>query len=108
MTQPDRKFVVTEHNSKNETDPVAPTLNTAETFYEIKVKGQLDSSWSDWFDGLAVSPYEDGYTILSGPVPDQAALHGILARIRDLGLPLLSLNAFLSLMNGKTAPDHKL
>ncbi len=59
-------------------------------FYEIKVKGHLDDRWSEWFDALAVTHDESGNTILSGPIPDQAALHGLLAKVRDLGLPLLS------------------
>ena len=57
--------------------------------YQIRVKGHLDSSWSDWFDGLTISPETDGETLLSGPVIDQAALHGLLKKVRDLGLPLL-------------------
>jgi hypothetical protein len=57
--------------------------------YQIRVKGVLDEKWSDWFDGLTVIPQDDE-TLLTGPVCDQAALHGLLARIRDLGLPLLS------------------
>lgn len=57
--------------------------------YQIRVKGVLGEAWSDWFDGLTVTPQDDE-TLLTGPVRDQAALHGLLARIRDLGLPLLS------------------
>jgi hypothetical protein len=60
--------------------------------YQIRVKGHLDDHWSDWFDGLTLTHQEDGTTVLSGPVADQAALHGILAKIRDLGLPLLAVN----------------
>ena len=69
------------------------TQPNTEMVYKIKVKGLLDESWSEWFDGLTVAPVDDGYTTLFGPLPDQAALHGILARIRDLGLPLLSLTS---------------
>lgn len=59
--------------------------------YEIRVKGVLDDRWSGWFDGMAVSSDDaSGETTLSGPVADQAALHGLLVRVRDLGLPLLS------------------
>lgn len=58
--------------------------------YCIRVKGVLDEKWSDWFEGLTVTPQANGETLLTGPVRDQSALHGILARIRDLGLPLLS------------------
>ena len=57
--------------------------------YAIKVKGRLDDHWSEWFEGLAVAYDEGGNTVLAGLVPDQAALHGLLIRIRDLGLPLL-------------------
>ena len=59
--------------------------------YQIVLKGHLDSTWSDWFGGLTIALLENGETILSGPVVDQAALHGVLMKIRDLGLPLLSL-----------------
>jgi hypothetical protein len=58
--------------------------------YQIRVKGELDPKWSDWFDGFAIEPQADHETLLSGPVADQAELHGLLAKIRDLGLPLLS------------------
>ena len=58
--------------------------------YQIRVRGAIDAGWSDWFDGLTVCPQPDGTTLLAGPVRDQAALHGLLVKIRDLGLPLLS------------------
>jgi hypothetical protein len=58
--------------------------------YEIRVLGVLDRHWSGWFDGLQVSSDTPGQTVIAGPVVDQAALHGLLARIRDLALPLLS------------------
>ena len=61
-----------------------------QTIYRIRVKGCLDQKWSDWFDGFAITPQPGDTTLLAGPVADQAALHGLLARIRDLGLPLLS------------------
>jgi hypothetical protein len=60
--------------------------------YEIKVQGHLDAHWSDWFEGFAVEPGPAGSTILSGPVPDSAALFGLLERVRDLGLTLISVN----------------
>jgi hypothetical protein len=59
--------------------------------YRIHVRGQLDPARSTWFDGLEVQPQANGETVLSGPIVDQAALHGVLMRIRDLGLLLLSL-----------------
>jgi hypothetical protein len=58
--------------------------------YEIRVRGVLDSHWSSWFDGLQVASDQAGQTTIAGPVADQAALHGLLAKVRDLGLPLLS------------------
>jgi hypothetical protein len=61
------------------------------SIYQIRVKGTFDSKWSDWFDGLTITPQADDETLLAGTVADQAALHGLLAKIRDLGLPLLSL-----------------
>ncbi len=59
-------------------------------YYEIKVKGHLDPCWSDWFAGLTLTHLEGDETLLSGPLPDQAALHGIFERIRDLNLTLIS------------------
>lgn len=61
-------------------------------FYEIRIEGHLDAHWADWFDGMSIMLEEDGTTLLSGPVPDQPALYGILRRVRDLGLPLVSVN----------------
>jgi hypothetical protein len=58
--------------------------------YEIRLKGHLDDRWADWFDGLTLKREETGETLLTGPVVDQAALHGLLRKVRDLGLPLLS------------------
>jgi hypothetical protein len=58
--------------------------------YEIRVKGNLDLKWSDWFDGFSITPIDDDETLLIGSVADQAALHGLLHKIRDLGLPLLT------------------
>jgi hypothetical protein len=59
-------------------------------WYEIRLQGRLDPRWSAWFDGLTLTAEADGTTVLAGPVIDQAALHGVLARLRDLGLPLIS------------------
>lgn len=58
--------------------------------YEIRLAGRLDTRWATWFDGLTVSDAADGTTLIAGPVTDQAALHGLLQRVRDLGLPLVS------------------
>ena len=60
--------------------------------YEIRLTGHLDVHWTAWFDGLTVSHQSDGTTVISGPIPDQAALHGVLQRVRDLGLPLVAVN----------------
>jgi hypothetical protein len=61
-------------------------------YYEIRIKGHLDESWADWFDGLAVSHEDSGETLLTGSLPDQSALHGVLNRLRDLGIQLISVN----------------
>ena len=58
--------------------------------YQIRLQGHLDARWSDWFDGLTLTRESDGATTLEGPVVDQAALHGLLQRVRDTGLPLVS------------------
>jgi hypothetical protein len=58
--------------------------------YEIRLKGHLDARWAAWFDGLAISRDTDGSTVIRGPVIDQAALHGLLHKVRDIGLPLVS------------------
>ncbi|MCC7359089.1 MAG: hypothetical protein IT317_06415 [Anaerolineales bacterium] len=58
--------------------------------YAIRVKGHLDQRWADWFDGLTFTYESDGTTLLAGPLADQAALHGVLNKIRDLGLPIIS------------------
>ena len=66
-----------------------PPVHELPAQYEILVKGVLDSRWSAWFDGLRVTSDERGQTLIAGPVTDQAALHGLLAKVRDLGLELL-------------------
>ena len=57
---------------------------------EIRIKGHLDNRWTGWFDGLTITRADNGDTVLTGPVIDQAALHGLLRKVRDLGLPLVS------------------
>ena len=66
------------------TDPSQPVV------YQIRLKGHLGSQWTDWFGGLTVTLAEEGETLLTGPVVDQAALHGLLRKVRDLGMPLVS------------------
>jgi hypothetical protein len=69
-----------------QTDPDQPVV------YQIRIKGHLGPQWADWFEGLAVTREENGDTLLSGPVVDQAVLHGLLRKVRDLGMPLLSVS----------------
>ena len=61
-------------------------------WYEIRLKGRLDTRWAAWFDGLTLTHGSDGTTLIHGPVADQAALYGLLQKTRDLGLPLISVN----------------
>ena len=70
-----------------QTDPDQPVV------YQIRIKGHLSSQWADWFEGLAVTLEADGNTRIAGPVEDQAALHGLFKKIRDLGMELISVNA---------------
>jgi hypothetical protein len=58
--------------------------------YQIRIKGLLDRQWTDWFGGMTVTATDNGDTLLTGPVKDQAALHGLLKKVRDLGMPLIS------------------
>jgi hypothetical protein len=71
------------------------TLNekrNATVVYVIRIRGRLGEEWSDWFEGLTITPEANDETLLSGPVVDQAALHGLLKKVRDLGLPLISVS----------------
>lgn len=61
--------------------------------YEIRVKGHLDKSWAEWFDGMAINHQANGETSLTGSLPDQGAMHGVLNRLRDLGVQLISVSA---------------
>ena len=75
---------VTSNDLEPETDPGQPTI------YQIRVQSHLGSDWTDWFEGLTIALEDNGDTLLTGPVIDQAALHGLLKKVRDLGMPLLS------------------
>jgi hypothetical protein len=74
--------------------------------YQIRIEGHLGSQWTDWFDGLSVTHEADGKTLLSGPVPDQPALYGLLRKVRDLGMPLVSVNQVYSI-KGENIMDTK-
>lgn len=76
----------------------------ADVVYRITIKGHLAAAWSEWFEGLTITLVDTGETILTGPIADQAALHGVLAKIRDLGLPLLSLTRIPPEPNDETFP----
>ena len=78
-----------------------PTGDLDATRYEIRLAGRLEARWAAWFDGLTVSHDGDGTTLISGHVADQAALHGLLQRVRDLGLPLVSVT------RADTPPDNE-
>ena len=67
-----------------ETDPAQPVV------YQVRIKGHLGRQWTDWFEGLTITLEDNGETLLSGAVVDQAALYGLLRKVRDLGMPLLS------------------
>ncbi|MBK6791565.1 MAG: DUF4386 domain-containing protein [Anaerolineales bacterium] len=74
--------------------------------YQIRIEGHLGSQWADWFDGFSVTLETDGKTLLSGPVPDQPALYGLLRKVRDLGMPLVSVNQVYSI-KGENIMDTK-
>ena len=74
------------NEQKSEHDLDQPTV------YQIRIQGHLSQRWTDWFAGLTITLQEDGKTLLIGPVVDQSAVHGILKKIRNLGMPLLSVN----------------
>lgn len=71
--------------------------------YRLRLKGHLGREWTDWFGGLTITQTEDGDTLVTGAVADQAALHGLLKKVRDLGIPLVSVNRVQS---NETHPSH--
>ena len=74
-------------------EKLTPRSNRSQPIvYQIRIKGHLGHQWTDWFEGLTITLEENGETLLTGPVVDQAALHGLLKKVRDLGMPLLSVN----------------
>ena len=81
-----KRYKVMSNNSDPTTNPSQPVV------YQIRIKGHLGHQWTDWFEGLTITLADNGDTLLTGPVVDQAALHGLLKRVRDLGMPLLSVS----------------
>jgi hypothetical protein len=75
--------------------------------YEIRLRGHLDAHWTAWFDGSTVSRESGGTTVISGSIADQAALHGLLQRVRDLGLPLVSVQRVDGDQSNQTIPDAR-
>ncbi len=87
------------HNLTPTTDQDQPKV------YQIRMKGHLGRHWSDWFEGMSITPEANGDTVLTGPVVDQAALHAVLKRVRDVNLPLLSIMEVRS--KGEDTPDAR-
>ena len=79
-----KRYKVMSNKLNPKTDPGQPMI------YQIRIKGHLGHQWTDWFEGLTITLEDNGDTLLTGPVVDQAALHGLLKKVRDLGMPLIS------------------
>ena len=94
--QPGRKGDDVTQRTEPGADPIGSTV------YQIRLRGQLGPVWSDWFDGLAITWDDNGDTLLTGTVADQAALHGLLRKIRDLGVTLVSINR----LDASAEPDQ--
>ena len=87
----------------NKRNPIIDPIQTI--VYQIRLKGHLSHQWTEWFSGLTITLEEDGNTLLTGTVVDQAALHGLLKKVRDLGMPLISVNRIKP--DQKDAPEVK-
>jgi hypothetical protein len=98
--------VIAEHRSTDSPGGASPADHTGTQQYEIRVKGHLGARWTAWFDGLSLANQDDGTAVIRGPVVDQAALHGLLQRLRDLGIPLVSLTQLPT--DAPTAPSAPL
>ena len=96
------RSVTTDDRTSDNTHGVSAAGHRGIPHYEIRVKGVLGSRWTAWFDELAITDEGDGTTVLRGPVVDQAALHGLLQKLRDIGIPLVSLTELP--LDAPTAP----
>jgi hypothetical protein len=83
--------------------PNASAESADPTVYRIRIKGHLGARWNDWFEHMTITPEANGETVLTGPLADQAALHGVLTNVRDLGLPLISIERVAPSRN----PHHR-
>lgn len=92
MNDHDRSESPDESDVSYEQDAQGQALDSQGDWYAFRVKGHLAPCWSEWFDGLTIANLDNGEALLTGPVVDQAALHGLLARVRDLNLLLISVN----------------
>ena len=88
-------------------DTIPPHPSHSPRAYQIKVSGRLSETWAEWFDGLTITHTDQDETLLTGRVVDQAALQGLLKKIRDLGLPLLSVNPFEPNTSDKGGTAHE-
>ena len=86
----DQGTATTTENHERDVGPARPIVEARAQRYEIRLQGHLGARWAEWFDGLSLSNESDGTTLISGLVADQAALHGLLQKVRDLGVPLVS------------------
>ncbi len=85
-------------------EPQSP--KSKHTTYEIRIRGRLDEDWDEWFDGMTLAHTSEGQTVLTGPIPDQAALHGTLDKIRNLNLELISVTQVGASLKDKADTEH--